>query len=329
MKGIQHLRLWENTTGVTVSNAGNVFLETNGGARTGWVQKGNWPAGVHISGQAGPAINNTVDTLRGYPFWHREHVMSLEVGSADRCFIEWRGQVTAASGFALGGGGLPTSVARAYWFSREFAVAFGTFEYDPSVTFRGEPGNVCYNVNQLGKNASVMAGNDQNTNLDPAVIHPSFRLLTRSFIGHAQDTTNNDWRQVHRSSIGISKIPFDNAVNVMSDQARGGVMWGYTQRDSSVDNSRYPQAGDQLGFIFEIGYPDIDSYGSQVIQNTATPQNMVPVTGPLRVSGLARIWFSIYTTCPATKAAPYWLDFDTVGASLTVIGSVTAHLVSL
>ena len=114
--------------------------------------------------------------------------------------------------------------------------------------------------------------------------------------------------------------------------SHGGMMWGYTQRDSGTDNSRRPTAGDKLDAIFEIGYPDVFSGLTPGIAINTT----INPTQRLSISGLAKVYCNILFGGPpaANLASGFpgspgfaWLDFT--NCVYTFRGRLVAKLVKL
>lgn len=315
--------IWNNETGITLSNAGNVFIEATGSGRASMVPAGTRTAGTHITGTAGQASSYTVDNIRGWPFWRREHSFEVNVKSADRLFFEWRGEHTIDStGFALGGGGIPANISRIYWFSVGRCHAVGSFVYQSNKSWLREPHSICYNTAQEGTNASVMSGHDAGTNAEAVQIAGGFQLCARPLGGHVGDNTA-DLRCLF-PGISRSTVPFDNNFSQFSTSAlsQGGLLWGFTERAASVDISRYPKSGDRLGWAYEVGYPDGNMVVGPGITNNAVATSIGQNVGPLRVSGLQKIWVTFVEVAPATGVTPFWLDFT--NASMNIKGTITA-----
>lgn len=328
MPKVQRVDIWNNDSGVVLSNAGNVFLETGGQARVSWVKKHDYTGlgGTHLNGIAGQVINNAVDTIRGWPGWRLEHVIPLNIDEmthgegCDRLFIEWRGEVTAASGFALGGGGLPTDISPTPFYSTGRCHAVGSFVYDTTKSYRQEPPVICYNTAQRGKMASVMSGGNEATTAFASSIGGGFPLTCRSW-GHVWDGTAD--LRAHFPWRSRSVVPFDTPwqSGILS---QGALLWGVTARGTG-GTAYFPQQGDQRGVIYEVGYEEGGSVVYPGVGNLGTPSSIPTVSAPLRTTGLAHIWLTLFEGAPETKVAPWYLDFD--NASMTVKGSITAVMI--
>lgn len=311
--------IWNNETGFILSNATNIFLEAGGSARTSWVPAKDWTGltGTRITGEAEASQpNNTIDMFRGYPAFRREHIFEVRVNGADKLFFEWRGEVVSdATGFAIAA----PDVARTYYYSKGKCHATGSFVYNDTKTYMREPPPVCYNTTQFGKISSPMAGVSAATNSQPAQVAGGFNLWARPLGSHswADDT---DLRSI-LGTASSSRIPFDTSSANSGHLTQGGLLWGYYERIGGVDSSRYPKAGDQYGWIYEVGYPEQVNIISPGTVNVASPCAPTVVVGRLCTTGLQRVWATFYESAPITVASGGVLNFT--NASMTVRGTIT------
>lgn len=321
--------LWSNQTGVTLSNAGNIFLEAGGNARTSWVPAGTWGAGTHVTTEAGAAFTNAVDTFRGWPSWRREHTFTVPVKNADRLIFEWRGEVVGdATGFA-NNAALPANQTRLWWGSTTRCHAAGSFVADAADAdgdYMWEPPIICYNQNQKGNNAQVFAGGSQATGPEPVIAASGFALYTRNLTaiqridpntGLGDATANSELRHVLPMT-GMQKVPFDVGSGGSSPIGNCGLLWGFTANGTG-GASRFPKDKDRLGWMIEVGYADTVMWGVLGAMNAATPSG-VAVPLRLRTSGLKYVWVTFIENAPPTGAASPYLDFTT--ASMVVKGKI-------
>lgn len=321
---VKRILVWDNQAGVVLSNAGNVGLEAGGNAHTYWVPKGDYSAAsTHVTGEAASQVNNAVDTIRGGPGMWREHLFSVDTRGYDRMFVEWRGEVTAASGFALASPG--ASLARAYFFSTGFGWATGVF-VEGLESYMREPPVVCYNSAQEGKNGSTLGGAASPASIEAQQIANGL-VLWCSGLGPAnrQNITGTDYRNVktHATAGGLM---WDIRAE-LQPLSTAGMIWGYRQTNgASADISRYPQPGDRLSRTMRIGY----NFRAGAYENSGG--GIEPLIDDLRITGLSRVWFSMAEVFPATTTGNLWpggplsrLDFT--NASMTLIGKI--HVILL
>lgn len=326
--------LWKNTSGVTLSNAGNLFLEAGGGGRAFWVPKANWTGlnGNRVTGEADSAQpNNTVDTIRGGPSLRREHIFYLDLAQLatggtgrgaedewDELFLEWRGYHTANStGFALDGAA-PADLSRTWWTSAGFGWAVGSFVEQNAPQWMKEPPIVCYNTSEAGKNSSPMTGAEAATATEPQVAAGGFQLTVRSF-GDPTPYGSADPRQL-MPMYTRQVLPF--YMGAGSALTRGGMLWGYSAVTSSTDVSRYPKSGDQLGWVLQFGYPR----GSYTYYQGGISAGGIINAADLTIRGLSKIWLAVWEIAPVTGASSPYLDFTT--ASMSIGGELTAVLIA-
>lgn len=329
------VEIWRNDTGVSFQTAGPaLFLEATGSGRCYWVPAAAWTQGTTILGETQTAVTNSIDTFRGGPSLRPEHLFRIPTEGADRLFVEWRGEVTADStGFALQGAPV-NPYGPAYWWSAGSAWASGTFIDDPSLgsSYLNQPQNVCWNSTQYGTNAAVPTGLTDATGENPWGIVGGMQLVTRSLQTLDTDTSTtvggihkynqpfaNDQRNFsYRLNMG--KLTHNGGSLLPVSQ--GGLLWGYSATNgAAADISRYPKAGDRLGWIYEIGYPK----GHFAYNSTSTVQ---PISMQnLSIKGLSAVYCAFYEIAPATGVteAERFLSFAT--ASVTVRGVIRIALV--
>lgn len=325
---IRRIRVWNNEAGIVLSNAGNVFLEAGGSARTYCVPAGNWTGlgGNRFTGEADTNTpNNTVDTIRGGPALRREHLflieplkLALDDEGFDKMFIERRLYVLSdATGFALNAAA-PSNLARTYWGSSGFLWGAGSFIQDDTPLYLKEPPVICYNTNESGKNSSPLAGATGNTAVEPIIVAGGHQLTARSFGDPDYPLGSFDPRQLHAQ---ITREVLPHSLGAGNSLTKAGMIRGYSAKASGVDISRYPKAGDVYSSCYELGYQDGGgSYHQGGI--TAAGYTNVP---RLSITGLAKIWFAIYDNAPPTGATSPYLNFT--NASMTVGGSIYVTLI--
>lgn len=320
-------QIWRNDTGVTLSNAGNLFLEAGGLARTYWVPKGDWTGlgGTRVTGETDTnQPNNTVDTFRGGPALRREHLFPIDLADLardgmgfDKMFVEWRGEVVGDStGFAIGGAP-GNNYPRTYWGSSGQCWAAGTFVNNASPAYLSEPPVVCYKGTEAGKNSSTMAGANSGTATEPFAIVGGFMLTARSF--GDPSLASADVRQLYPQT---SRQQLPHILGFGNALTKAGLLWGYTATDGGGANiSRYPKNQDRFGWVYQVGYPSGPSSFHQGGITTAGN----PIISPLSVTGLAKVWLAIYENAPQVNATPEFLSFT--NASMVVRGAVHVILI--
>ena len=325
---VKRVLVWDNQVGVVLSHAGNVGLENTGNAHTYWVPKGDYTGkgGTHLTDPAGAAPNNAVDTVRGGPGLWREHMFSVDVRGYDRMFVEWRGEVTAASGFALTGAGL--SLPRSYYFSVGVGWATGTFTSEDTLRYMREPPVVCYNAAQEGNNASALGGATTD-GVEAAQIAGGMPLWCNG-MGPLNRQNQTDARLVKTHGAAPS-LMWDLKSNGSGPLSVGGMLWGRQQTNiTGTDTSRHPLAGDRLYRAMQIGYSN--SVGA--FEGNGAVGEMW--NRDFKISGLARVWFAIAELFPETAASVglLWpggpaskLDWATSSASMTIIGKIHVILI--
>jgi hypothetical protein len=327
---VKRVLVWDNQEGCVLSNAGNVGLESGGSASTWWVPKGDYTGktGTFVGGEAGPNPNNSVDTIRGGPGLWREHMFSVDVRGYDRMFVEWRGEVKAASGFALASPG--PSLAKAAFFSNGIGWATGTFTAEDTLSYMREPPVVCYDSAQEGKNGSTLGGLT-NASADFFAIEAeqiaNGLVLWCAGFGPMNRLRLTDIRAIkeYASAGGLMK---DKRNTFGGPLSSGGMIWGFRSTDSgSVDTSRYPFAGQRLMRTMRIGYAPTNTSAAEDSSGLT-----IPFPQDLCISGLARVWFAMNEVFPATTTGILWpggptsrLDFT--NASMTIIGKIHVILV--
>jgi hypothetical protein len=334
--------LWRNDAGFTMSAAANQFPEVGGSARCSLVPEGNWVtagAGTLVTGESpGTPVNNAgadwvygnrtfrVGTaIRGYPALRREHLFEIPCEGYDKLFLQWRGEVVNdATGMTLHASA-PADVARTWWGSTEFGFAVGSLYDSSELTYMRDPRLVTWNTANYGKFHSTMTGVDASSNEQAIEMLGGMPLVCRNF--YPMDAGNSDNR-THMLKAAHQRLPWQHNQTFIG---QGGLLWGYTERVASVNNSRYPKAGDKLDTIIEIGYPT--TFSPQ--WNGSSINLQVNTTMGLSISGLSKVWGNILFNAPSEGAsagfpggaATAYLEFDT--SIYTVRGSLVAKLVRL
>lgn len=317
---VKRVEIWKNTAGVTLSNSGNVFLEAGGQGRCFWVPPGDWTGlnGTRVTSESDSAQpNNTTSTMRGGPSLRQEHIHTIDLDvlgggvSYDRMFVEWNGEITAdATGFALDAAA-PSTLARTWWYSAGNAWAAGSFTGK-------KPPVVCYNSNEAARNSCPMSGAVAGTAVEPQPAAGGFSLMARSW-GDPSIAGGGDARMLY-AQMQKNVLPF--ALGDGSSLSKAGMLWGYSAKSSGADISRYPKAGDQMGWIYEIGYP---------VGGGSFHQGGMTVSGyanypELSITGLSKVWLAVWDTAPATGASSPYLNFT--NASMSIRGTITLILLN-
>ena len=319
--------IWRNDTGVVLSNAGNLFLEVGGGARCSWVPRTNWVGneGTLITRETPlTAVNNAVDTFRGWPQWRREHVFEVSLKSPDgdypykKLFFEWRGEhVIDSTGFALAGGA-PADFTRVWWFSTGFAWACGSFFSETDLPYATEPFLMSWNTANTGK----WYGPPSSISIDfqvltqPLEIISGMPLICRSFTpAQAPYPAAGEIRNVTHP-YSFARHPTAAETGTMT---KGGLIWG-SSANGTGGAPFFPRAGDKLGWVYEVGYPK-GMLGHLPGSSVASSHS----GAELSIAGLQKVYVTFREGAPATGGAPAWLDFT--NASMTVRGRIKAILV--